>query len=263
MRRGVLVTVAGIVVFAFLVAAVTPLREGAGAVLRGDTAELRDDLRDLGFAGVLVLFALIVSHAVLFYPSEIVNAAAGYVYGFGPALALVMVGWTVSGLAAYAIGRHVGRPALQRLAGQRRLDRAERAVDRGGTVGLLAARLIPIVPYSVVGYVAGAARVPLWRFTWTTFAGSLPLCATAVYLGGRLEELSLSDPTVWIAVAIVLALLIGGHQLARGRMVQPDSRTSSEPAPSSSSASGGPASASPQPQSHASASSSSSGPKAS
>ena len=147
-KRGVLVTVAGIALFAVLVVAVTPLREGAEAVLRGDTSELRRNLRDLGFAGVLVLFALIVSHAVLFYPSEIVNAAAGYVYGFGPALALVMVGWTVSGLVAYAIGHHVGRPALRRLAGQRRLERAERAVDRGGTVGLLAARLIPVVPYS-------------------------------------------------------------------------------------------------------------------
>ncbi len=253
---------AGAALFAVLIVAVTPLREGAEAVVHGDTAELRRNLLDLGFAGALVLFALIVSHAVLFYPSEIVNAAAGYVYGFGPALALVMVGWTVSGLVAYAIGHHVGRPALRRLAGQRRLERAERAVDRGGAVGLLAARLIPIVPYSVVGYVAGAARVPLWRFTWTTFAGSLPLCATVVYLGGRLETLSLSDPTVWVAVAIVVALLVGGHRLARGRMDQAASSTTSEPAPSST-ASGGPASASPQPQSQASASSSSSGPKAS
>jgi uncharacterized membrane protein YdjX (TVP38/TMEM64 family) len=135
-------------------------------------------------------------------------------------------------------------------------------VERGGATGLLAVRLIPLLPYSGIGYVAGALRVPVWRFTWTTFVGSLPLFVTVVYLGSRLEGLSFSDPTVWVAAAVGVALVVGGHLLARRRLAQDGSSTSDEPAEPSST-SGGRASASPLPHSQASASTSSSGPSTS
>ena len=213
-RRGILLTLAGLAALAALVALVPPLRDAVSSVVSGDAGELRRELRDLGAAGALVLTGLMLVHAVVPFPSELVNAAAGFVYGFWIALPLVLVGWTLSALVTYAIGRHAARPALRRLAGDGRLERAEELIDRGGVTALLAARLIPIVPYSFVGYVAGAAHVPLWRFTWTTFVGSVPLCAAVVYLGHRLDSLSLTDPGVLVAVGAFLALLIGGRVLA-------------------------------------------------
>ena len=153
-------------------------------------------------------------HAVVPFPSELVNAAAGFVYGFWLALPLVLVGWTLSALATYAIGRGAARPALKRLAGEERLAQGEVVIERGGVTALLAARLIPIVPYSFVGYVAGAAHVPLWRFTWTTFVGSIPLCAAVVYLGHRLDSLSFTDPGVLVAVGAFIALLVAGRVLS-------------------------------------------------
>jgi uncharacterized membrane protein YdjX (TVP38/TMEM64 family) len=261
-RTAVLLIVASVVVMVVLVAAITPLRDAFSATVHGDTARLRSDLRDWGAVGALVLIALCVIHAVVIFPSEVANAAAGYVYGFWLGLAIVMVGWTASSMVAYVIGQHLGRPALRRLAGRERVERVEGIVERGGATGLLAVRLIPLLPYSGIGYVAGALHVPVWRFTWTTFVGSLPLFVTMVYLGSRLEGLSFSDPAVWIAAAVAVALVVGGHLLARRRLGQSGERASDEAAPAAS-VSGGRASASPQPQSHASASTSSSGPSAS
>ena len=74
---------------------------------------------------------------------------------------------------------------------------------------------MPIVPYSAVGYVAGAAQVPLWRFAWTTVVGSVPLCAAVVYLGHRLDSLSPTDPGVLVAVGAFLLLLVGGRMLTQ------------------------------------------------
>jgi uncharacterized membrane protein YdjX (TVP38/TMEM64 family) len=62
--------------------------------------------------------------------------------------------------------------------------------------------------------VSGAAGVPLWRFAWTTVVGSIPLCASVVYLGGRLDSLSPGDPGVLVAAGAFLALLVGGRLLA-------------------------------------------------
>jgi uncharacterized membrane protein YdjX (TVP38/TMEM64 family) len=213
-KRGIWLTIAGIAALAALVALVPPLRDGVASALSGDAGELRLELLELGPAGALVLVGLMLVHAVVPFPSELVNAAAGFVYGFWLGLPLVLAGWLLSALATYAIGRGAARPALHRLAGAERLAEGERVIERGGVTALLAARLIPIVPYSLVGYVAGAARVPLWRFAWTTVLGSVPLFAAVVYLGDRLDSLSPTDPGVLVAVGAFLALLIGGRLLA-------------------------------------------------
>jgi membrane protein DedA with SNARE-associated domain len=79
-------------------------------------------------------------------------------------------------------------------------------IERTGAPALLLARLIPLVPYSLVGYLAGAARVPVWRYTWTSFAGVLPITAAATYLGHALGDLSASDPLLWAAIGVLLLL---------------------------------------------------------
>src|SRR4051794_16064125 len=209
------VTLAGIGLLALLVVAVEPLREAAVAAVEGDHAEVRHQIDRLGAAGPLLILALALLHAVVFYPAEIVDAAAGYAYGFFPALALMMVGWVLSGLICWAVGRRVARPLLDRWFGEERFERAERAIERGGPTLLLAMRLIPILPFSIVSYAAGAARVPLWRFVWTTALGYLPITAISVYFGTRLEGLSLTDPLVLLSALALLALLGAGHRVAR------------------------------------------------
>jgi uncharacterized membrane protein YdjX (TVP38/TMEM64 family) len=190
------------------VLAIDPLRDAFGDAVSGDTAKLREDLRELDAAGVAILYALIAIHTFVWYPAEIVDAAAGFVWGFWQAFAMVMAGWVLQGLAAYAIGRTAARPLLHRFIGERRFARLELAIEHGGVTLLLAARLVPIVPFSLFSYVAGAARVPVGRFAWTTAVGYVPITALSIYLGSRLEELSLSDPLLWASVLALLALLV-------------------------------------------------------
>jgi uncharacterized membrane protein YdjX (TVP38/TMEM64 family) len=209
------ITLAGIALLAGLVLAVPDLRDAFQAAVRGDSAEVREELDNLGVAGLLLIVGLALIHAVVFYPAEIVDAAAGFVYGFFPALALVMVGWMLSGFLCYAVGRSVARPLLDRWLGPSRFERAEAMIERGGVTLLIAVRLIPIVPFSLVCYAAGAARVPPWRFAWTTAVGYLPITALSVYFGTRLEGLSLTDPLVLGSAAALLALLFGGHWIMR------------------------------------------------
>lgn len=208
-------TLGGIALLAGLVFAVPALHDAAAAAIRGDSAEVRSELDSLGIAGPLLILVLALLHAVVFYPAEIVDAAAGFVYGFFPALALMMVGWLLSGFLCFAVGRSVARPLLDRWFGTERFERTEAAIERGGATLLLSVRLIPIVPFSLVSYAAGAARVPTWRFAWTTTLGYLPITALSVYFGTRLEGLSLTDPLVLGSAATLLALVFVGHRIAR------------------------------------------------
>jgi uncharacterized membrane protein YdjX (TVP38/TMEM64 family) len=204
----VAIAVASMVVLAAIAVAITPVREAVTAAVSGDTESVRKDLRDSA-AGVALVLALAMIHVVVWYPAEILDAAAGYVYGFGVALPLVMAGWVASGALAFYVGRHVARPLLYRLAGEERFVRAENLINRGGVTVLLAARLVPIVPFSLMSMVAGAARVPIFSFLWTTAVGYLPITAYFIYLGSQLEGFSIEDPILWIGAAGLLIALFG------------------------------------------------------
>jgi uncharacterized membrane protein YdjX (TVP38/TMEM64 family) len=207
-KKPILATVGLIAVTLSAFTAIEPLREAALDAVSGETASLRTDLRNLEGGGVLLIAALAALHTFVWYPAEILDAAAGFVYGFWPAMAILTVCWTAQGMLAYEIGRRAARPVLERYLKAERVDRLERAVDEGGVTLLLAARLVPIVPFSLFSYVAGAAAAPRTRFAWTTAVGYLPITALSVYLGTRLDELSLTDPRIWAAVAGLLALLL-------------------------------------------------------
>jgi len=50
--------------------------------------------------------------------------------------------------------------------------------------------------------------VPVWRYTWTTAVGVLPITAAATYLGHALDDLSASDPLLWVAVGVIVILAL-------------------------------------------------------
>ena len=210
----VLTTVGAVAALALVVLIVDPLHDAVSAALHGDSAGVRESIRDLGVGGPLIVLALCLVHAVLWYPAEIVDAAAGFVYGFWGGFALVTTVWLINAMAAYAIGRTIGHPLLHRL-GRERFQRAEEMIARGGVTLLLAVRLIPIFPFSVICYAAGAARVPLGRYTWTTMVGYTPITAISVYLGSRLENLHPTDPAVIAAFTLVIVLMLAIRWVAK------------------------------------------------
>jgi len=194
---------------------VDPLHDVAVAAFDGDGGLVRSRTQALGGAGALVLLALVLAHAVIPYPAELTTAAAGYVYGFGLGSGLMMLSWFLTALLAYELAREVGRPVARRLIGQRRLEKAERFVDRGGA--LIASRFVPLIPFNAVCYAAGITGVARPRYAWTTIVGIAPFCLVVTYLGSRLQTTSITDWRLWLAVAVLLAVLLACHRLIEPR----------------------------------------------
>ena len=72
------------------------------------------------------------------------------------------------------------------------------------------------MPFSLMGYVCGATRVPLFRFVWTTAVGYAPITAYFTYLGSKLEGFSVQDPIVWIGGGALLICIFGARFLLPG-----------------------------------------------
>ncbi|MGX6448489.1 TVP38/TMEM64 family protein [Patulibacter sp. S7RM1-6] len=209
------VTVAVLAALALLALRVPAVHDALGHVLDGDTEALRRELRARPVVGALVLFALVQVHVVVPYPAEIALAAAGFVHGFWVGVPLMVVSWLASGLLGYALGLWLGRPAARRLLGEARIERTELLLARAGALPLIAARLVPVVPFTIASVVSGVLRVPVLRFAWTSVVGFLPLTCAVVLLGHRLEHLSVTDPVLWAAVAVLLGLLVAARPVIR------------------------------------------------
>jgi uncharacterized membrane protein YdjX (TVP38/TMEM64 family) len=213
-NRPLLLTVALAVVLMAGFVAIPSGRHAISLSLHGNLTGLRLYIRHLGFGGFALLFALILVHAVIPYPSEILTTTAGFVYGFIPGMIMAICGWTIVAVLTYFIGATVGRPVLRALLGKRFTD-LEEAMEAGGVRLMLIARLLPVVPLALLGYVAGATRENLWRLVWTSFVGYLPLTTAVAYLGSQAKSFSATNPIVWIIVVALVAVIVGSHFYGR------------------------------------------------
>ena len=163
-------------------------------------------IRGWSWAPLVVMF-LYTPAAFVMFPRPVLTLLT--VIAFGPWLGFAygMTGIIGSALATYYVGRLLPERTLQRLAGDK-LDDVIKALRRRGLMAMLAVRIIPVAPFAVEGFIAGAVPIKLWEYTLGTFLGMLPgVLATSVF-GGQLAA-ALEDPSTlnwWIVGGVIVAM---------------------------------------------------------
>lgn len=149
-----------------------------------------------GPAGALLSVALMVLAATSAFPAEIIALSNGVVFGPWAGTGLTWGGAMLGAWVAYGLARQGSLGAVHIP------PRIHRATGR--PLALLTLRLIPLFPFFLINYGCGAARVPFWRFTWTTALGILPL---SVLLSGLGAHLLLAP---WAVGVLFVLLAVGG-----------------------------------------------------
>lgn len=161
--------------------------------------------RGLGPRGVLVHLAAYVVAALLALPLAPITVAAGATYGGPAGVALGVVGVTLGSSAAFLVGRLVARDPQALARGEGRLARAVRAIGGGGLALVVALRLAPAVPFSILNFAFGATPTPLLRFAAGSAAGTIPSQVGFALLGAVLAW-----PPGPARTAAQVALVAGG-----------------------------------------------------
>jgi uncharacterized membrane protein YdjX (TVP38/TMEM64 family) len=187
------------------------------SLFHGNLRALRLQLRTEGAWAAIALIVLVLTHTVLPFPAELLEAAGGFSLGVAVAVPLLLASFLLSAVLGYLIGLWLGRPFATALVGSRQLLKAEGVVERAGTRGLLVIRLFPLMPFSPLCIACGLARVPLRRYLWTTAMGMLPELVLVVIIGSRLQAFSLEDPQVWAPLIGVILLVLLGPTVMRRR----------------------------------------------
>ena len=129
-----------------------------------------------------------------------------------------MAGGTLGGLIAFAIARAVGRDAAHELAGPRLRSLSER-VERRGFLAVLAARLAPGVPATLLNYACGLSGVRAGAFAAAICIGSAPRVLAYAAIGASGGEVT-SLPAL-LGAGLLLAMALAGAALALRRRLRP------------------------------------------
>jgi membrane protein YqaA with SNARE-associated domain len=170
---------------AFYVAILVGLSFGLTYLLRYLMAYFNIPIDRFAPTAYLVVFVItLLSNAGIFVPVyihiSIMMTVAQY---WNPALVALTasVAGTLGEMSGYYAG-YLGKrivhlenvPGYERLAGW---------MKRYGPWGIFLISLQPILPFDVAGLLAGASRIPVWKFLLPCWAGRFPKYLLACYLG--------------------------------------------------------------------------------
>ena len=152
------------------------------------------------------VYILVVAVAVVIsqIPGVPLALAAGALWGPFAAGVYSVVGGFMGGVAAYFLGRTLGRSAMKALLGKVMVfDKTKGEVYLGGLI--FVTRLVPLFPFDIVSYAAGLSGLSFGVYAVATLFGMTPSTFLLTYLGAAFaDSLQLG---LGVSVAAVLVLV--------------------------------------------------------
>lgn len=142
-------------------------------------------IADQGPAAALVYVAVSAAGIVLLPLSSLpLVPIAAAAWGVAVGGILSIFGWWIGSLAAFLIGRHLGRPFLIRLFTEERLAGWETRLPRHATfITVVLLRLV--LPVEIPSYLLGLSRaVGFWTYAIASLIGMSPFAFAILAMGG-------------------------------------------------------------------------------
>ncbi|WP_035779894.1 TVP38/TMEM64 family protein [Arthrobacter sp. H14] len=179
-----------------------------------DVEELRARVERAGWWGPV---GFVLGYAALTLapvPKNVLSIAAGVLFGFGPGLMLVYGAALLGASAAFWLGRHLGRDAVEKFTGTR-VQKVDEVLSHRGFIAVVGVRLVPVLPFTAINYSAGLTALGWWPYFLGTMVGILPGTVSFLALGAF--GLNFGWPATLAAAALGILTLAGLIYALRSR----------------------------------------------
>lgn len=180
--------------------------------LRGwdDVRFLREQVDAAGPWGAAVFVSGYAALCLFPAPKALLTALGGVLFGLWLGALLSWIAALIGAAAAFGLGRALGRDAVDRLT-RGRVERADQLLAHHGFGAVLAARLTPVLPFTVINYAAGLTGVRWRHYAVGSALGMLPGSLAYAALGAWG-----ADPWgIFAGIAVLVALVALGGLLGR------------------------------------------------
>ncbi|MBU5689572.1 MAG: VTT domain-containing protein [Candidatus Aenigmatarchaeota archaeon] len=139
-------------------------------------------LNTYGYIGLFLL--MILQTILVVIPSEAVIALSGALgLDTTKVIAVGVLGLLAGATIAFFISRYFGRKIVIKLLGDEWIGEVDEWIDKNGSKAILIARLIPLIPFDLISYVAGVTKIDFRKYILATIIGMIPRAVFLVYAG--------------------------------------------------------------------------------
>ena len=175
----------------------------------GGLSRVIDDVRNAGPLGFLILLAMqFMQIVVAFIPGEVVQMAAGMMYGPWLGAAVILLGSIISSAFVFAVVHRLGAPFVQDMVPTKYLDKF-RAFEESGKLSIVVfiLFLIPAMPKDTFTYLVPLTNMRMRDFLILSNAGRIPGIVISTYAANGLVDGNITQSIIIFAVVAVIAIV--------------------------------------------------------
>lgn len=196
--------------FAIMVVIIIAIWPYVGEVFEpGGIERIKSDVHDAGVFGVFILLALqFLQVVVAFIPGEVVQIAAGMIYGPWFGALIIWIGCIISSSIIFALVHKLGAPFVQSMVPKKYLQKFsdfEQSSKFNSIVFVLF--LIPGMPKDVFTYITPLSHMKLSTFIVITNVARIPGIIVSTYAADGLMEGRIWESVVLFTVLAIIAVI--------------------------------------------------------
>ena len=175
----------------------------------GGLSRVIDDVRNAGPLGFLILLAMqFMQIVVAFIPGEVVQMAAGMMYGPWLGAAVVLLGCTISSAFVFAVVHRLGAPFVRDMVPTKYLDKFN-AFEESGKLSIVVfiLFLIPAMPKDTFTYLVPLTNMRMRDFLVLSNVGRIPGIVISTYAANGLVDGNITQSIIIFAVVAVIAIV--------------------------------------------------------
>ena len=175
----------------------------------GGPQRVMNRVHQAGPAGVFILLGIqFLQVVVAFIPGEVVQIAAGMIYGPWGGAAIILVGCVISSALIFQLVHRLGAPFVQHMVSDKFVDKFQRFEQSGKlNVIVFILFLIPGLPKDVFTYIVPLTNMRMRTFLTLSTIGRIPGVAVSTYAANGIVEGRIFESVVIFLIGAAIALV--------------------------------------------------------
>ena len=159
-------------------------------------------------SGLVYVIFQIIQVVIFVIPGEVMQVAAGYLFGHFWGLIYAIVGCFIGEAIAFGLARTLGRGFVHLFMSKEQFEKySERMNSNKGYTICFILYLVPGIPKDILCYVAGASEIRFLPFLIISMVGRLPGLVGSIVVGSLVDSGQYVAAGIILVIALILALI--------------------------------------------------------
>lgn len=166
---------------------------------------LKEYIKSYGMVAPIVYIVMFTFVPLTLFPDSILAISGGMVFGMIWGTLYTIIGALFGAVLSFYISRILGRSVVSKIV-KNKGRYFEEGVEKKGFILILILRLIPLIPFDVISYLAGLSKIKFKDFILGTAIGIIPGILIFINIGDK--SLNFKSIEFIISLILLIGLLV-------------------------------------------------------